>query len=82
MSKYDWLDKLESSGVSYSFWNNMVIPMVHAVKGGVCEHCGSADFLDVHHTSYVVQNIHTLLLLCRSCHKNWHKNHVVEVSRR
>ena len=48
-------------------------------RGHRCEVCGSTKFLNLHHTNYGVlgaeffgDNIKTLKVLCRECHKKEH----------
>ena len=55
------------------FWLNIIIPTIFKHRQGRCEVCGSVENLDVHHTSYEIQTINTLKLLCRQCHKDWHQ---------
>jgi hypothetical protein len=62
-----------NSGLKISFWEKFVVPRVMEIKGSSCETCGSVDNLDVHHTSYNIQTIHTLKVYCRKCHFDWHK---------
>jgi len=78
MKKYNYKESvLFKSGVDDSFWKLTVVPAIKRIKGDKCESCGSKDHLDVHHTSYIEQTIKTLMLLCRSCHIEWHKNNEV-----
>ena len=42
---------------------------------GLCEGCGTARGVDVHHTTYAhlgYEFLFELLLLCRECHRRWH----------
>ena len=68
----------KATGVTYRFWELFVRPQVLRIKGKKCEKCGDTENIDVHHTSYKHQNINTFLVLCRSCHKQWHNNNTVE----
>lgn len=65
-------------GLDNHFWTRTVVPSVRLLKGNQCEQCGAQDNLDVHHTSYEVQNIHTLKLLCEPCHYQWHRENKVD----
>jgi len=65
-------------GVKRGWWSNWVVPTVRGLKGEKCEACRSKDNLDIHHSSHKIVNINTLMLLCRKCHINWHKNNEVE----
>lgn len=66
-------DHIALTGVDTLFWRRFVVPRVLSIRGCVCEQCGSSKKIDVHHTRYDVQTIDTLLVLCRKCHKAWHK---------
>jgi transposase-like protein len=68
----DGKELLQVSGVNDNFWNRFIVPSVLILKGTKCECCGSNENVDVHHTRYDVQTLETLLVLCRSCHRNWH----------
>ena len=64
----------EELGVSFSFYQSFVRPMVQKLKGNKCSKCGNTKNIDVHHSSLELINIDTLILLCRKCHKQLHKN--------
>lgn len=61
-----------ADGISQDFWNRFVIPNVKRIKHNKCEQCNSTKYLELHHTDYENVNIHTLKLLCKSCHKKEH----------
>lgn len=46
-------------------------------RGDVCEQCGAADSLDVHHLDLNPSNneLSNLMTLCGSCHTKWHWEH-------
>jgi len=60
-------------GVNARFWMDFVRPNMLRLRGYKCEHCPSTEHLDVHHTDYNIQTIHTLKVLCKKCHKKEHK---------
>ncbi len=68
MSKQSWL----KCGVNSQFWNVIVVPTILRLREERCEICGSNEKLDVHHTSYEIQTIETLKVLCRQCHMDQH----------
>lgn len=48
--------------------------------GGKCQHCWATKRLQVHHLSYDFLGreelaMSSLLVLCRPCHKLWHRRH-------
>lgn len=55
------------------FWRNYAKPTIMNFKGYKCEQCGSPFNLDLHHTDYYNETIHTIKLLCRRCHVGMHK---------
>ena len=64
---------LNLKGVNLRFWNETVRPTILRLKNNKCEICGSKKFLDIHHNSYEKQNINTLQVLCRKCHRGTQK---------
>jgi hypothetical protein len=59
-------------GISPTFWDNFVVPMVKDIRGNKCEICDSTKKLHVHHIDYNNVNIDSLLVVCVSCHKKIH----------
>lgn len=67
---YDYEDRIyKQLGIQKMFFRRYIRPRVFEIKGDRCEHCGSTDSLQIHHTSYKEVTIHTLLVLCDSCHE-------------
>ena len=77
-NQYNW--DLQKTGLNSEFWRKFVRPRVLEIKGNVCEMCSSKGKVDVHHTNYELQTIHTLKVLCRKCHKKLHKTGVKGLS--
>lgn len=63
---------LFANGIREYFWCNFVIPRLRKIKSNKCEKCGATKNLDIHKTRLDLINIHTMKLLCRSCHKFVH----------
>jgi len=55
-------------GVKETFWNNIVVPTMLKKYNYKCSICENTKNLHVHHTSYELVNIDTLIVLCASCH--------------
>lgn len=66
---YDYEERvLHKLGINTGFWQKWLKPQIREHKGNKCETCGSKEDLDIHHSSYESITIHTLKLLCHSCH--------------
>ena len=56
------------TGMDRKFYTYFVRPNILRIKGNKCENCGATKNLDLHHTSYIIQTIYTIKVLCRKCH--------------
>lgn len=54
-------------------WRNYVSPMMKEKAGYICKDCGSNKKLDIHHESYIEQNINNFICLCKPCHSLRHQ---------
>ncbi len=63
----------EDVGVNYGFWSSFIRPMVRHIKGRICGKCNSKNNVDIHHSSLELINIHTLKMLCKTCHSHEHQ---------
>lgn len=68
----DEIYQREKLQVNNNFWQKWVVPYIRRVKENKCKKCNSKGRLDIHHTDYDNVNVHTLILLCRKCHKKSH----------
>jgi hypothetical protein len=62
-------------GINNHFAYDYMRPTILKLRNNICDSCGlqkKDGELDVHHEDYINQNIDTLRLLCKSCHKNLH----------
>lgn len=62
------------AGITHNLWTYFFSPMIIRLDGYTCQMCGSQFELGVHHCSYEVQIIETLITLCKSCHKLVHNS--------
>ncbi len=60
-------------GLSWHFWNNVVVPLVRKRCGYMCVSCGGEKQLITHHIVPNVQVLQNLVTLCRKCHREIHK---------
>ena len=67
----------EKLGINHEFARVVVKPALIKLRGSNCGGCGVASSiknLDMHHEDYNNQNINTLKLLCRKCHRRIHND--------
>lgn len=62
-------------GISKVFYYQIVIPAIKIKFNNQCCVCYSTNNLMVHHTSYELQDINHLFLVCKSCHKKIHNEY-------
>ncbi len=69
-------------GINFGWYIRFVRPTIMRMKGNKCSVCSSPNNLDLHHKDLELINIDTLIILCRKCHKRWHKFNEVKNANR